>query len=108
MSFPCNSSAFTIKAFQAIGSPDNTDYRNFVAYITDGTKAPYVPDIVTLQEAGASGDRALVMTREFNAPKTMLFQAWTKPELLKRWLAGPEGWTMTVCESSAGSFFPVF
>jgi hypothetical protein len=41
-----------------IGSPDNTDYRNFVAYITDGTHSPYVPDIVTLQEAGASGDRA--------------------------------------------------
>lgn len=41
-----------------IGSPDNTDYRNFVSYITDGTKAPYVPDVVTIQEAGASGDRA--------------------------------------------------
>src|SRR4051812_11268914 len=39
------------------GSPP-TDYRNFVAYIIDPTRAPYVPDIVTLQEAGASGDRA--------------------------------------------------
>src|SRR5258705_13835990 len=47
---------------------------------------------------GASGDRALVMTREFNAPRSLLFEAWTKPELLKRWMAGPEGWTMTVCE----------
>ncbi len=46
----------------------------------------------------AEGDREIVMTREFNAPKKMLFDAWTKPELLKRWLAGPEGWTMTVCE----------
>jgi hypothetical protein len=42
----------------AIGSPGTTDYRNFVAYITDSTRAPYVPDVITLQEAGASGDRA--------------------------------------------------
>lgn len=49
-------------------------------------------------KVAAEGDRELVMTREFNAPKKMLFDAWTKPELLKRWLAGPEGWTMSVCE----------
>jgi len=47
---------------------------------------------------GESGDRALVMTREFNAPRKLLFDAWTKPELVKRWLAGPVGWTMTVCD----------
>jgi hypothetical protein len=44
-----------------IGPPaGTTDYRNFVAYITDATRAPYVPDIVTLQEAGsfAEGSRA--------------------------------------------------
>lgn len=46
----------------------------------------------------AIGDREIVMTREFNAPRRMLFDAWTKPELLRRWLAGPSGWTMTVCE----------
>ncbi|WP_157468108.1 SRPBCC family protein [Edaphobacter aggregans] len=46
----------------------------------------------------AMGDREIVMTREFNAPRKLLFDAWTKPELLKRWLAGPEGWTMTLCE----------
>jgi uncharacterized protein YndB with AHSA1/START domain len=46
----------------------------------------------------ATGDREIVMTRSFNAPRKMVFDAWTKPELLKRWLAGPVGWTMTVCE----------
>lgn len=46
----------------------------------------------------ANGDREIVMTREFNAPRKMVFDAWTKPELLRRWLAGPTGWTMTVCE----------
>ncbi|RZU42155.1 SRPBCC family protein [Edaphobacter modestus] len=46
----------------------------------------------------ANGDREIVMTREFNAPRKMVFDAWTKPELMRRWLAGPSGWTMTVCE----------
>lgn len=46
----------------------------------------------------AAGDRDLVMTREFKAPRALVYDAWTKPELIKRWLAGPEGWTMSVCE----------
>lgn len=43
-------------------------------------------------------DREVVMTREFNAPAQLVFDAWTKPELLRRWLLGPEGWTMPVCD----------
>jgi uncharacterized protein YndB with AHSA1/START domain len=43
-------------------------------------------------------DREVVMTREFNAPARLVFDAWTKPELIRRWLLGPEGWTMPVCE----------
>jgi uncharacterized protein YndB with AHSA1/START domain len=38
------------------------------------------------------------MTREFDAPRTLVFEAWTKPELLKRWLGALEGWSMVVCE----------
>ncbi len=44
------------------------------------------------------GDREIVMTRDFNAPRTLVFDAFTKPELLKQWLLGPPGWTMPVCE----------
>jgi uncharacterized protein YndB with AHSA1/START domain len=43
-------------------------------------------------------DRELVMTREFNASRGMVFDALTKPDLLQRWLLGPPGWTMPVCE----------
>jgi uncharacterized protein YndB with AHSA1/START domain len=43
-------------------------------------------------------DRELVMTRVFDAPRGMVFDALTKPELLKKWLLGPPGWTMPVCE----------
>jgi len=44
------------------------------------------------------GDREIVMTRVFDAPRTLVFDAWTKPELLKLWLHGPEGWSLPVCE----------
>jgi uncharacterized protein YndB with AHSA1/START domain len=43
-------------------------------------------------------DREVAMTRVFNAPRELLIEAWTKPELLKRWLYGPEEWRLTVCE----------
>ena len=43
-------------------------------------------------------DREIVMTRDFNAPRTLVFDAYTKPELLKRWFNGPEGWSLVVCE----------
>jgi uncharacterized protein YndB with AHSA1/START domain len=44
------------------------------------------------------GDREIVMTRVFDAPCSVVWNAMTKPELLKRWLFGPPGWTMTVCD----------
>jgi len=43
-------------------------------------------------------DREIAMTRVFNAPRHMVFDALTKPELVKKWLLGPPGWTMPVCE----------
>jgi len=43
-------------------------------------------------------DRELVMTRVFEAPRGMVFDALTKPDLLQRWLLGPPGWTMPVCD----------
>jgi uncharacterized protein YndB with AHSA1/START domain len=42
--------------------------------------------------------REIAMTRVFNAPRHMVFDALTKPELVKKWLLGPPGWTMPVCE----------
>ena len=42
-------------------------------------------------------DREIAMTRVFNAPRRLVFDAFTKPELLKRWLGVREGWTMSVC-----------
>jgi uncharacterized protein YndB with AHSA1/START domain len=44
------------------------------------------------------GDREIVITRAFDAPRQLVFDAYTKPELVRRWLLGPSGWTMPVCE----------
>lgn len=44
------------------------------------------------------GDREVVFTRAFAAPREMVFDCMTKPDLVKRWLLGPPGWTMPVCE----------
>lgn len=41
--------------------------------------------------------RETVVTREFDAPRRLVFDALTKPELLRRWYGMP-GWTMVVCE----------
>jgi uncharacterized protein YndB with AHSA1/START domain len=46
----------------------------------------------------AQGDTEIVMTRAFHAPRRLVFDALTKPELVKRWLIGPPGWSMPVCE----------
>lgn len=43
-------------------------------------------------------DRAIEIARDFNAPRQLVFDAFTKPELVRQWLLGPPGWTMPVCE----------
>jgi uncharacterized protein YndB with AHSA1/START domain len=47
----------------------------------------------------ADGERTIRMTRSFNAVRAAVFDAWTKPELLRRWLLGPgEHWSMPICD----------
>jgi uncharacterized protein YndB with AHSA1/START domain len=43
-------------------------------------------------------DREVVITRVFDAPRRLVFDAWTRPEHVPHWMTGPEGWTMPVCE----------
>jgi uncharacterized protein YndB with AHSA1/START domain len=51
----------------------------------------------TLQVTTPS-EREIVMTRVFNAPRDLVFDAYTQPELVKRWLGVFGGWTLEVCE----------
>ena len=43
-------------------------------------------------------DREVAWTRSFAAPRERVFRALTEPEHVQRWLLGPDGWTMPVCE----------
>ncbi len=43
-------------------------------------------------------DREVKVVRSFKAPRDLVYKAYTTPELVKRWLLGPPGWTMPVCE----------
>jgi uncharacterized protein YndB with AHSA1/START domain len=43
-------------------------------------------------------DEEIAISRAFDAPRQLVFEAHTNPEHVSQWLLGPEGWTMPVCE----------
>ncbi|MCZ7582675.1 MAG: SRPBCC domain-containing protein [Deltaproteobacteria bacterium] len=43
-------------------------------------------------------DREITATRVVDAPRTLVWEMWTNPKHVPRWLLGPDGWTMPVCE----------
>ena len=43
-------------------------------------------------------DTQVVITRVVDAPRHIVYQAYTVPRHLQQWMLGPEGWTMPVCE----------
>lgn len=49
-------------------------------------------------EVTLPNDTDLVVTRSFAAPAALMFDCHTKPELVKRWLLGPDGWSLPICE----------
>jgi uncharacterized protein YndB with AHSA1/START domain len=55
----------------------------------------YKPLSITLPS-----DREIQVTREFNAPRDLVFDCWTIPTLIRRWL-GPAEWVLTTCEFDA-------
>lgn len=53
---------------------------------------------VTLQ---TEGDRYVLVRRHFAATPEALYRAHTEPQLIQKWLLGPDGWTMPVCINEA-------
>jgi uncharacterized protein YndB with AHSA1/START domain len=43
-------------------------------------------------------DTTIVLTRTFNAPRRLVWEAMTVPVKMRRWMLAPPGWTLTVCE----------
>ena len=55
---------------------------------------------MTIEKAQVTmpSDREVKVTRSFKAPRTLVFRAYTEPALVRRWMLGPPGWSMPVCE----------
>ena len=47
------------------------------------------------------GERFVVVSRRFRAPPEAVYRAHTEPQLIQKWLLGPDGWTMPVCVCDA-------
>ena len=45
-----------------------------------------------------TASKDFVISRVFNAPRDLVYKAYTTPALMQRWLIGYPGWTMPVCE----------
>ena len=43
-------------------------------------------------------DREVMVTRVFDAPRRLVWDAFTKCEHMQQWMLGPEGWTMPICQ----------
>ena len=46
-------------------------------------------------------DTTIVLTRTFNAPRRLVWEAMTTPDKMRRWMLPPPGWTIAVCECDA-------
>ena len=57
-----------------------------------------MPRTVESAQVTLPSDREVKVTRSFRAPRALLYRAYTEPEVLRRWLLGPPGWSMPVCE----------
>lgn len=49
-------------------------------------------------DVSTPSDLEIRVARVFEAPAKLVWDAHTKPELLRRWMLGPPGWSMPVCE----------
>ncbi|GAA5169634.1 SRPBCC family protein [Pseudonocardia eucalypti] len=49
-------------------------------------------------EFGTPSDTEVTMSRVLDAPRRLVFEAFTNPEHLPHWMLGPDGWTMPICE----------
>jgi len=56
------------------------------------TKSAYKTEFTT------PSDRELVGVRVVDAPRSLVWDVHTRPEHVSKWMLGPDGWSMPVCE----------
>ncbi len=49
-------------------------------------------------EVSTPSDTEVQVQRSFDSPAELVWRAYTEPELIRRWMLGPPGWSMPVCE----------
>lgn len=49
-------------------------------------------------QASTPSDTEVLVKRSFDAPAMLVWSAYTEPDLVRRWLLGPPGWSMPICE----------
>jgi uncharacterized protein YndB with AHSA1/START domain len=57
-----------------------------------------MPMTIDKAQVTLPSEREVKVTRSFRAPRALVYRAYTEPELVRRWLLGPPGWSMPVCE----------
>jgi uncharacterized protein YndB with AHSA1/START domain len=57
-----------------------------------------MPTMIEKAQVTLPGDREVKVARSFRAPRALVYRAYTEPALVRRWLLGPPGWSMPVCE----------
>jgi len=57
-----------------------------------------MPMTIDKAQVTLPSDCEVQVTRSFKAPRSLVFRAFTEPELVRRWMLGPPGWGMPVCE----------
>jgi uncharacterized protein YndB with AHSA1/START domain len=57
-----------------------------------------MPTTIDRAQVTMPSDREVKVVRSFKAPRTLVYRAYTEPELVQQWLLGPPGWSMPVCE----------
>jgi len=57
-----------------------------------------MPTTIDKAQVTLPSDREVKVGRSFRAPRALVYRAYTEPEIVRRWLLGPPGWSMPVCE----------
>jgi uncharacterized protein YndB with AHSA1/START domain len=61
-------------------------------------KESSMPTTIERAQVTLPSEREVKVMRSFKAPKALVFKAYTEPPLVRRWMLGPPGWSMPVCE----------
>lgn len=57
-----------------------------------------MPMTIEKAQVTVPSDREVKVMRSFKAPRALVYRAYTDPQLVRRWLLGPPGWAMPVCD----------